>query len=266
MQITMLGTGNALVTECYNTCFVIHNGAKKVLIDGGGGSALLSQLKRVDIAVRDIHDIIVTHRHIDHIMGIVWMIRIVAQSMNKNGYDGDLRIYAHKELCELIRELCSMLLQAKQTKYIDDRIHIIEVQDGERVSIVEREFTFFDIHSTKTKQYGFCMMLENGEKLTCCGDEPCNPVVESYVKDSKWLLHEAFCLFEQADKYHPYEKNHSTVKDACELAERLGVKNLLLYHTEDDNIRMRKSLYGAEGSQYFHGRILIPDDLETVCL
>ena len=25
MKLTMLGTGNALVTKCYNTCFVIEN-------------------------------------------------------------------------------------------------------------------------------------------------------------------------------------------------------------------------------------------------
>ena len=28
MKITMLGTGNALVTECYNTCFLIENQKK----------------------------------------------------------------------------------------------------------------------------------------------------------------------------------------------------------------------------------------------
>ena len=26
MDITMLGTGNAMVTECYNTCFVLRDG------------------------------------------------------------------------------------------------------------------------------------------------------------------------------------------------------------------------------------------------
>ncbi len=25
MKLTMLGTGNALVTECYNTCFLLEN-------------------------------------------------------------------------------------------------------------------------------------------------------------------------------------------------------------------------------------------------
>lgn len=260
----MLGTGNALVTECYNTCFVISDEDRCVLVDGGGGSELLARLKSAGINFRNIHDIIVTHKHIDHIMGIVWIIRIIAQNMNKNKFVGDVRIYAHKELCELIRELCSMLLQAKQTKYLGERIFLVEVQDGEKMQMMEREFTFFDIHSTKTKQFGFCLKMDENKKLVCCGDEPCNPSIEAYVCNADWLLHEAFCLYSEAEKYHPYEKNHSTVKDACELAQRLNVRNLLLYHTEDDNIRMRKVLYGAEGALYFDGRILIPDDLEVI--
>lgn len=64
---------------------------------------------------------------------------------------------------------------------------------------------------------------DNGEKLTCCGDEPYHEYEMPYAKNSKWLLHEAFCLYSQADRFKPYEKHHSTVKDACELAERLGI-------------------------------------------
>ena len=78
------------------------------------------------------------------------------------------------------------------------------------------------------------------------------------------MLHEAFCLYSQADIFKPYEKHHSTVKDSCELAERLGVRNLLLYHTEDRNFLNRKALYMEEGQQYYHGKLWIPDDLETM--
>ena len=59
---------------------------------------------------------------------------------------------------------------------------------------------------------------------------------------------------------------HSTVKDACELAEKLGVENLLLYHTEDQNITDRKRLYTQEGKQYFHGNLFVPEDLEEIVL
>ena len=106
--------------------------------------------------------------------------------------------------------------------------------------------------------------LGDGRRLTCCGDEPYNEREEVYAKGSDWLLHEAFCLNGQADIFHPYEKHHSTVKDACELAEKLGVKNLLLYHTEDKNIKRRQERYRAEGEQYFHGNLWIPEDLDVI--
>lgn len=32
MELTMLGTGSALVTECYNTCFVLQEDRKYVII------------------------------------------------------------------------------------------------------------------------------------------------------------------------------------------------------------------------------------------
>ena len=36
MKLTMLGTGNALVTECYNTCFVLSDEYGHFLVDSGG--------------------------------------------------------------------------------------------------------------------------------------------------------------------------------------------------------------------------------------
>ena len=110
----------------------------------------------------------------------------------------------------------------------------------------------------------FCMEIGNGKKLTCCGDEPLTAPVEHYAQGSEWMLHEAFCLYSQADIFDPYEKHHSTVKDACELGERLGVKNLLLYHTEDKNLADRKRLYTEEGSRYYHGTLWILNDLDSV--
>ena len=95
-------------------------------------------------------------------------------------------------------------------------------------------------------------------------DEPLSDAGRPYAKDADWMLHEAFCLFSQADIFDPYEKHHSTVKDACELAQELGVRNLLLYHTEDRNIARRKELYAAEGQPYFGGTLWVPDDLESI--
>ncbi len=264
MNITLLGTGNALVTECYNTCFVINNKNEYFLVDGGGGNTILKQLKSAGINWKDIHNIFVTHKHIDHLMGIIWLVRMICQYMNQGSYPGEARIYAHSELIKIIYDMAHTLLQPKETAFIGKRLHLIPVADKEQVNILGRNVTFFDIHSTKAKQFGFSMDLGEDRKLTCCGDEPCSKEVEKMAEGSEWLMSEAFCLYSQADIFKPYEKHHSTVKDACELAERLGVKNLILYHTEDKNLKDRKNLYLAEGEKFFSGNLFIPDDLDVI--
>ena len=67
-QLIMLGTGNATVTKCYNTCFVIKN-KECFLIDTGGGNGILSQLEKARIPLEEIHHIFITHEHTDHVLG-----------------------------------------------------------------------------------------------------------------------------------------------------------------------------------------------------
>lgn len=175
-------------------------------------------------------------------------------------------IYSHKEVLDLIRDMAKNLLRKKESDFIDIRLHLVEVADGENLDIIGHKTTFFDIKSTKAKQFGFCTDIGNGKNLTCCGDEPLTEECKKYAMDSDWLMHEAFCLYSEIDIFDPYEKHHSTVKESCELAQDLNVKNLILYHTEDKNIKNRKALYKEEGSNYYKGNLYIPDDLETIYL
>ena len=68
----------------------------------------------------------------------------------------------------------------------------------------------------------------------------------------------------QRDTFKPYEKCHSTALDAGKLAEELGVKNLILYHTEEKTLATRKENYTREAAENFKGRIFVPDDLEMI--
>lgn len=264
MKLTMLGTGNAAVTACYNTCFILRENGGYFLVDGGGGNTILKQLKEAGVNWKDVRDIFVTHKHVDHLMGIIWLVRMICQNMSRGNYEGEANIYGHSEVIDLLDKMARMLFAEKETAFIGQRLHLIPVEDGQDLTFLGRKTTFFDIHSTKARQFGFTMHLENSGRLTCCGDEPYNELNQAYVLGSKWLMHEAFCLFSQADKFKPYEKHHSTVKEACQLAQQSGVENLILYHTEDSNLACRKQLYAAEGATYFSGNLFIPDDLETL--
>ena len=262
MKLTILGTGNAAVSECYNTCFVLSDKEEYFLVDAGGGNRILKLLKDAGIELEDIHNIFVTHEHIDHVLGVIWLIRMIGQRMNQGKYEGDLRIYCHQELAEKIQTIASLTIQKKVCRHMGERIQFVKVESGEQREIMGCTVTFFDIASTKAKQFGFTMKLKNGGKFTCVGDEPYNEANYEYVKGSSWLLHEAFCLYAEADKFKPYEKHHSTVKEACQLAEELGFPNLLLYHTEETHLKERKELYTAEGQEYYHGNLYVPDDME----
>lgn len=113
MKLTMLGTGHALVTECYNTCFVISDSENHFLVDGGGGNTILKQLKDAGISLDDIHEIFITHKHTDHLLGIVWVVRVVCQQMMKGKYDGILNVYGHDEVLNLLRDMAGKLLWEK---------------------------------------------------------------------------------------------------------------------------------------------------------
>ncbi|WP_026882164.1 MBL fold metallo-hydrolase [Clostridium akagii] len=262
--INILGTGSAMVTKCYNTCFTISNGKEHFLVDTGGGNTILSNLEKLDIGMDQIHNVFISHRHNDHISGIIWVIRAVAQQIINGKYDNNLTIYCHKENIDAINTISDLLLDKKFTKYIGTRIIFREINDKCKLSILDWNIKFFDIRSTKQLQFGFSTILKNGKKITFLGDEPYNEKSFEYANNADYLFHEAFCLFSQKDIFKPYEKHHATVKDACENASRLNVKNIVMYHTEDKNITQRKKLYTDEGRKFYSGNIIVPDDLDII--
>ena len=270
----MLGTGNATVTQIYNTCFVLATDTTRLLVDAGGGNGILSQLKKVDFPISEVHHLFVTHAHTDHVLGVIWVIRMVAQC---KGYEGQLHVYGHDKVMRVIRTIIDMILAKKQLQKVEERVVFHLLEDGDTFEVGDMKLTCFDIHSTKEKQFGFRAELPGecvgsdgaqGESkpmvLACLGDEPYNPLNRSYIEGADWMMCEAFCLYADRDTFKPYEKCHSTALDAGKLAAELGVKNLILYHTEEKTLLSRKEKYSLEAAEFFKGRIVVPDELEVI--
>ena len=257
----MLGTGNALVSQCYNTCFTLETSTTLLLVDAGGGNGILGQLRKAGISIADIHHLFVTHAHTDHIFGVIWVIRMVAQC---KGYEGKLDVYGNDKVMLVIKTIINMILAKKQLAKVAERVVFHELSDGDTFDVGDMRLTCFDIHSTKEKQYGFRAELPGGTMLACLGDEPYNQLNRPYVEHADWLMCEAFCLYADRDEFKPYEKNHSTALDAGKLANELGVKNLILYHTEEKTLKTRRETYTREAAENFNGRIVVPDDLEII--
>lgn len=151
MKIIILGTGNELVTECYNTCFLIENQQKIFLVDGGGGNTIMKQIKNSDFDWMNVNNIFVTHKHTDHFFGICCLVRMILQFMSSGDYKNDAFIYSHEEVLNLIRDFSQKILLKKEIQFLDKKLHLIEVKDGENLKIIDKNFTFFDIQSKKAK-------------------------------------------------------------------------------------------------------------------
>ena len=153
MELIMLGTGNAMVTRCYNTCFILRSSEQHLLVDGGGGNTLLRRLQEAHIDWRDLRTIFVTHKHIDHILGIAWMMRLICQNMAQGTYEGEATIYAHSQVIDLLRTLARGLLQENHLRFLDKGLHLVAVEDGESRELIGRSTTFFDIGSTVSSAF-----------------------------------------------------------------------------------------------------------------
>ena len=64
MKLTILGTGNATVSECYNTCYAISDEGKHFLVDAGGGNRILKVLKYFCTKDKDIVNLILMRKFI----------------------------------------------------------------------------------------------------------------------------------------------------------------------------------------------------------
>ena len=266
-KLIFLGTGSAMVTHCFNTCFLLQLAeGDYFLTDAGGGNGILRQLELAGLEYQRLHHLFVTHGHTDHVLGVIWVIRKIATLMNQGKYDGEFHIYCHDVVANILTTTAGLVLKKKDLAQIGKRIFIHELKDGDRRIFLGMELTAFDILSTKAKQFGYQLRFDDGMIFTCLGDEPYNEHCRQYAEKADWLLSEAFCLYRDREIFKPYEKHHSTVKEASELAEHMQVKNLVLYHTEDKNMPERKVHYTAEAKEYYHGNVFVPEDLETIPL
>lgn len=262
-KITMLGTGNATVTHIYNTCFILSTATTMLLVDAGGGNGILTQLRKANVAIRDIHHLYITHAHTDHVLGVIWVIRMVAQCKD---YEGRLHVYGNDKVMKVVHTIIDMILTKKQLNKVAERIVFYLLTDGESFEAGDICLTCFDIHSTKEKQYGFRAQLPDATVVACLGDEPYNQINRPYVEHADWMMCEAFCLYAQRDTFKPYEKCHSTALDAGRLAAELDIKNLILYHTEEKTLSTRRESYTKEAAENFKRKIVVPDDLEEISL
>ncbi len=265
-KLIFLGTGHALAYHCYTTCLALTDGAHTFVTDGGGGNGVFMQMERANMRPDEVTDLFISHAHTDHLIGAIWLVRVIGHQFDRSGRTTPLHVYGHASVLETFRTICNLLVGGQVLSHFDKDIIFHAVESGDTHTIGHWQVTFFDTGAAKTTQYGWRATLENGKTLVFLGDEPLTDVGLPYAKDADYLVHEAMCLEADADKYHPHRIHHSSVVDAANNATRAGAKHLILFHAEDKDLDTRKARYTAEAAAHFDGPVDAPDDLDVFIL
>lgn len=263
-ELIMIGTGSAFPKHSYNSCYVIKSHGGLMLVDAGGGNGIFNAINESGIKLSEIHHIFITHTHTDHILGAVWLIRGIV-NMSKDGEScGSLHIYGNSSVCNALRLICQLTFLALDYGLFTKNVELVEISDESSLAINDTLIECFDVCSKNVVQTGFRMTFGCGEKLVCLGDESLTEDNLRKIQGCDTLICGAFCRYEDKDTYKPYEKHHHTVRDVAILAEKAKVKNLVLVHSEDDNLEKRQGLYKTEASKYYSGNVFIPVDGERL--
>lgn len=262
-RIVFLGTGNGMTLDLYNTCFSIQNNNENFLIDTGGSVEIIRRLENLNIELKDIKHIFVSHNHTDHILGLIWIFKKIGVDAIAGRIQEKINIYCNDVVYESISEISKLILPKKIFEGVFNIIEFHVLEDGENIQINGIEYEFFDINARGTKQFGFECFI-NDKKVIFLGDETVNSNLYKRVENADFVMHEAFCLDSEENIFHAYEKNHSTVKTASEIMNKLNVKNLILYHTEETHGKDRKRLYLEEAEKHFKGNTYVPNDLDII--
>ena len=259
----MLGTGNGGTMNLYNTCFTIQNELGVFLIDTGGSIEIIKRLRQANIKLEEIKNIFISHSHTDHILGLIWMFKKMSRMAMHGEIKEKINVYCNDVVYEAIKGVSDYVLPSTLMKSIYSITNFVILNDGDKHTINGVEYQFFDILAKGTKQFGFeCLLEEN--RFLFLGDETLNENLYDRVLDADYVTHEAFCLDQEESIFHAYEKNHSTALSVAQTMNKLGVKNLILYHTEESHEENRKQLYTEEAKQVFSGNVFVPDDLEVI--
>ena len=226
------------------------------MTDTGGGNQILQRLYDSETRIGDIRNLYISHIHTDHILGAIWIIRLI---LSERFESGDwLNVLGSEVVLTTLTKLCNMLIQQKYLERMPERIQFDIIHPGDKRIILGKKVCFFDIAAQTTLQYGYIMEYAENRRFVFCGDEPFRRKGSGILENADWAVLEA------TDPYakHP-QMGHASLEESARTAEEASVRNLVLTHTDDSEGPERKRLYEKIASTYYNGNVFVPDDMDS---
>jgi ribonuclease Z len=213
----ILGSSNALSTrESANTHMVFAGEQRMVLVDAPGGNTIL-RLEHMGLDFNELTDIIVTHFHTDHTLGIPQLLI----DMWLMGRQRALNIYGLQATIARVQALLDLYAWSTWLNCFPVTFHTLP--EAERSLVLD--CADFTIHSSPVHHsipnIGLRVQFKPANQVLAysCDTEPCDEVIRMST-GADILIHEATGEF----------VGHSSARQAGDIARQAGVGSLYLIH------------------------------------
>ena len=295
LDVVFVGTSGSMPTaRRAPAATLVRRGGERLLFDCGEGTQ--RQLLRSDVGLVDLEEIFVTHFHADHFLGLPGMLKTFAL----RGREAPLTLYGPAGLGELIGGLRRIFGRLTyEYEIVELHAGDVLARDGYELrpfavrhsaaslgyALVEHERPGrFDVETADRLgvpsgparghlQRGEPVTLADGRvvtatdvlgparlgrKVVLSGDTaPVQSVVDA-AAGADLLVHEATFCEDEADRAR--QTDHSTARDAAEVARDAGVKLLALTHISN---RYSGGDVEREAREVF-AETVVPRDFDTV--
>ena len=295
LDVVFVGTsGSAPTARRAPAATLVRRGGERLLVDCGEGTQ--RQLLKSDVGLVDLEEVFLTHFHADHVLGLPGMLKTFAL----RGRELPLTVYGPRGLDALmgtLRLIYGRLTFAVEVVELDEGD--VLARDGYELRVVGVRHTGasigyalvegerpgrFDVARADelgvpsgpargALQRGDAVQLEGGRtvsaadvlgpprpgrKLVLTGDTaPVDSVVEA-AAGADLLVHEATFCEDELDRAR--ETEHSTAREAAEVARDAGVKLLALTHVSN---RYSGGDVEREAREIFPETV-VPRDFDTI--
>jgi ribonuclease Z len=294
-SVLFLGTAASAPTARRGlAAYLVRRGGDRLLIDCGEGTQ--RQLLRSGVGLVDVDEILITHCHADHFLGLPGMLK----TFGLRGREAPLRLYGPAGLRALTTTLTAVFgrlpydLELTELRPGDEL-----ARDGYRIVSFATDHTIqstgyalvederpghFDLAAARRLgvpegplfgrlQHGETVTLDSGDtvdpsevvgparpgrRIVFSGDtRPCRTLFDAAM-DADLLVHEATFLDEERER--AAETGHTTAQQAAQIARDAGVRMLALTHL---STRYMGREIAAEAVADF-AETVVPRDFDTI--
>lgn len=262
MQIQFFWVWAAINEINDNTSFLIKDWENNLQVDCGWWKTLTKKIKFNNIR---FNNLFITHKHTDHILWFFHLIRV----FNKY-FLSWLNIYCSSDVKKTLIDISNSLWWQNKSLIEYDNVKFFEIDDLYEKNIWDFIIIPINLNSKKIEQHWF--LLENKwKKILFFWDEAVWVLERTDLEKYIWvdyLIVESICTESMAIRSWWFVNNekitHITSKDAWKIANKLQVKNLILFHTMDIDEDNRQKLLIQDAKTEFDWNIIVPNSWDII--